>query len=242
MLLKFPKKRYRVADDLESFVHLLCWFAIRFHKHSASPTPGMEHDLHRLVTKYEMHGIDQDGNDRGGDDKFQAMCKGYLGFTLDTDLCPTFGKVLDDLMGICKEHYAAILAKKPSFMRDSQDKRIQHEKITVSREELEALSRWGKATEAQHLSPSPKPKAKLKTHTHIIEALADIMNNRTYVWYADKGQDQFPYLPVSATTTHRQSGATNSAEKRKTSDSSDRNAKRAKATSGTRLESITESS
>ena len=244
MLLKFPKKRYRVADDLESFVHLLCWFAIRFHKHDASPTPGMEHDLHQLVMIYETHGIDQDGYDRGSNLKYQAMCKGFLGFTLDPDLCPTFGKVLDDLMGICKEHYAAILAKKPSFMRNSQVNSTQHHLPSrrVLFEDTEGYIDTDAATEEQQVTSTPEAEPKLKTHKHILSIFKKYLNTRSFVWCDDdKGQDQFPYLPESTTKTSRQPGTHSNAEKRKSRDSSDRNAKRAKATSGTRLESITES-
>ena len=239
MLLKFPKKRYELADDLESFVHLLCWFAIRFHKHDASPTPGMEHDLHQLVTIYETHGIDQDGYDRGGNLKYQAMCNGFLGFTLDPDWCPSFRAVLERLMEVCKEHYAAILAEKPSFMRDSQSDSTQPGPTRLFPKDHGGI--FYEATKPQQLIPSLKPEAKLKTHTHILRAISDFANDRKRNWYADKEQDQFEYLPVSTTKTYIQPGTHSRAEKRKAGDSSDRNAKRAKATSGTRLESITES-
>lgn len=123
----YPKKPIEVADDLESFAHVLAYAALRFHEHNRSkarfpdPTTKLsKNDLRKLnesnrnlanyIQQFFYDEDDCGGYAIGGERKLAAIARGKPGFRL---LSGPNGEVplaqlLEDLYDLLRQHYAAL--------------------------------------------------------------------------------------------------------------------------------------
>ncbi|KAI0785636.1 hypothetical protein C8Q75DRAFT_323905 [Abortiporus biennis] len=104
LLLYYPTKQHELADDLESFIHVIHRFCIRFHEHDLLP----EDIAEKLSTVY-FSTRKINGYDVGTNNKLNHMRKGSTCFTLRNDLVNE-GLVLivKKLSELCKDHYGTV--------------------------------------------------------------------------------------------------------------------------------------
>ncbi|CAL1715142.1 unnamed protein product [Somion occarium] len=99
--LQYPKKYCEVADDIESFVHLINWCALRYHHHKGVKSQsGFATFVHRMFLDCTTS---SDGLLYGCDEKWAAMMRGDPGFKLTSD--ERFQDVINQLMRLCNSHY-----------------------------------------------------------------------------------------------------------------------------------------
>jgi len=99
----YPRKPFELADDLDSFVHIILWSALCFHPHTMSDSlVGLENLVASLYTSFEVC----DDTVYGPLQKFYAMKSGHISFGVDSNTCPNLRHVIDALMALCKPHYA----------------------------------------------------------------------------------------------------------------------------------------
>ncbi|CAL1715137.1 unnamed protein product [Somion occarium] len=102
--LQYPKKYYELADDIESFVHLVNWCALRYHQHNRlASDSGFATFIHRMFLDCTTS---SDGLLYGCDEKWDAMIRGDPGFKLTSD--EKFQKIINELMTICSSHYRTL--------------------------------------------------------------------------------------------------------------------------------------
>ncbi|CAL1715112.1 unnamed protein product [Somion occarium] len=102
--LQYPRKFCELADDIESFFHLITWCALRYHQHSLLGKP-------RALT---MHVNDMfldcatspEGLLYGCEEKFRLMTGSKPGFKILHD--ETFKDVINKLLRICQSHYRSL--------------------------------------------------------------------------------------------------------------------------------------
>ncbi|TCD65385.1 hypothetical protein EIP91_002749 [Steccherinum ochraceum] len=121
-LLKYPKKPFELADDLESFVHVISWLALRFHYHNFSKNiTGLENIVHGY---YEI--VDsKNGVNYGSESKFMDTRDGRLPFHLlqgsRQAAAPLLQQVLNRLLDLCRAHYSATNFDRMSIYGDPDD-------------------------------------------------------------------------------------------------------------------------
>ncbi|CAL1715122.1 unnamed protein product [Somion occarium] len=102
--LHYPKKFLELADDIEAFVHVIIWCALRYHRHSLLRNPGdfalVVHQLFFDCT------CSSDGLLYGCFGKWHAIMYGTYSFQLISD--ERFQNVLDKLMRLCRSHYRSL--------------------------------------------------------------------------------------------------------------------------------------
>lgn len=105
MILKYPTKPHWLSDDLESFVHVLNWLALRFHRHDITDSDDLMKHVH---SHYESFRPTPGGFDVGGDGKHAAIMEGRPPVRL-TDPAPNqFYEFLQRLTRLCQQHYTAL--------------------------------------------------------------------------------------------------------------------------------------
>ncbi|KAL4243689.1 hypothetical protein ABKN59_011161 [Abortiporus biennis] len=104
LMQKFPNKEYELSDDLESFIHILNFFALRFHRHDITHPSLLSSHLHDV---YEAAALNSKGILRVvNNQKFLNMSRGTPGFQfLENDSLAT---VISDLMSLFQDHYSRI--------------------------------------------------------------------------------------------------------------------------------------
>ncbi|KAI0792907.1 hypothetical protein C8Q75DRAFT_804617 [Abortiporus biennis] len=106
LLLKYPAKHHELSDDLESLVHVLDWFCLRYHPHDLSKKPQL---LARKLNNIYLDFYQDKGYDQGGADKFQLLRDGKRCFTLSEEkVAPGLIKLVEGLGELCKKHYATV--------------------------------------------------------------------------------------------------------------------------------------
>ncbi|TCD60476.1 hypothetical protein EIP91_010024 [Steccherinum ochraceum] len=100
MLLNYPLKANELADDLESFYHLLILFALRYHDNDQKRPNETRQVLESYDEYYYIHGYWV-----GGRRKFACMVDGRLPFVLYRN--DSFKTLLVSLAALFKEHYAS---------------------------------------------------------------------------------------------------------------------------------------
>ncbi|KAL4245615.1 hypothetical protein ABKN59_009738 [Abortiporus biennis] len=104
LLLKYPSKRHELADDLESFIHVLHWFCLQFHAH----------DLTRYqistTLSWTYYGSYYEGRyELGGDNKMKIMQEGEPPFRLqEGEVSPVLIDLVDEISSLCRNHYATV--------------------------------------------------------------------------------------------------------------------------------------
>ncbi|KAH8096887.1 hypothetical protein BXZ70DRAFT_1009557 [Cristinia sonorae] len=105
LLMTYPRKPFELSDDLESFVHVFLWLALRFHFHDLS---GYSAKL-LLTTVYyyfEISYTADDGMVYGSSDKFKKMRAGIA--PIDLKQPSKLGDIINQLMEVCKNHYQSL--------------------------------------------------------------------------------------------------------------------------------------
>ncbi|THH30018.1 hypothetical protein EUX98_g4181 [Antrodiella citrinella] len=193
-LLNFPKKPYELADDIESFLHLLCIFALRFHHHNLDPVVlKVTLDDHYDVSWY------QDGYCLGSYQKLSDVRGGLLPCTLRTK--DTFSTLLQVLAAICKEHYASLdfddlqeqFGITPETAASASVEPTEYDSappIVPAFSDIDERSRKENAQLEADL-PLPKPAvATLNTHSRFAFAFYDALTRDGWIPH-DKTVDQF---------------------------------------------------
>lgn len=103
--LQFPRKPNSLSDDLESFIYVFTWCALRFHAHDQSGD-----QLWRLVGNFFHESwLCKGGIEGGGAHKRVAAKSGDPGFTLSREhVSADLIAVLDGLYALLKEHYSSL--------------------------------------------------------------------------------------------------------------------------------------
>ena len=83
LLLQYPIKRYELSDDLESFIHFISYFAVRYHKSNLSRSKKLKQFVDWYYFESEIIG----DRELGGSSKLWAIKQGNIGF----DLCQAQG-------------------------------------------------------------------------------------------------------------------------------------------------------
>ncbi|CCM06473.1 uncharacterized protein FIBRA_08740 [Fibroporia radiculosa] len=102
LLLKDPKKRNEVSDDIESFVHLINWLMLRFHPHNFS-ADGLRHHVKQ---EYEDHYIDDDNAKIGGRWKLLHIECGKVEFYPRSEVLQL---LTQSLGAMCTRHYGTLV-------------------------------------------------------------------------------------------------------------------------------------
>lgn len=119
--LRYPFKPNDLADDLESFVHIVCYNALRFHRHNMS-RPEVNLRLQEAALKdanlknetlakwislmYYDSTTDVGDIPVGGRDKLMRIQAGDAGFKMQNDNSP-LAVLINDLYQLLRLHYAA---------------------------------------------------------------------------------------------------------------------------------------
>ena len=128
VLLNYPLKANTVADDIESFYHVLSLFALRFHHHKQTGSPD---EIKDTLDKYDSSFYKQ-GMWAGGNWKTLIMKSGDLPAPLIKR--DAFSRLVDSLAAICKSHYEALdeEALTRLFALQNQSNNIQAKKPQTS--------------------------------------------------------------------------------------------------------------
>ncbi|KAJ3543935.1 hypothetical protein NM688_g5800 [Phlebia brevispora] len=126
-LLQYPWKPHELSDDLESFVHVLTWLALRFHEHQFTPPACLQPDakaedifkansendglcLYKSVffdSEYVEVGCEYH---KGGQTKLSSIIEGKLTLIRFTDKSGPLPQLIALLYRLLKRHYDATAA------------------------------------------------------------------------------------------------------------------------------------
>ncbi|CAL1700360.1 unnamed protein product [Somion occarium] len=132
--LQYPMKFYELADDVESFVHVINWCALRYHQHSLL---GMPKSLSAYVNDMFFDcTASPEGLLYGCLTKWRAMAGDGIGFKIRHD--KALKKVINKLVRVCHSHYRSLnldeLQKfQPASVREAQEqKKAQAQTVSDS--------------------------------------------------------------------------------------------------------------
>ncbi|KAI0724850.1 hypothetical protein C8Q72DRAFT_647456 [Fomitopsis betulina] len=186
-LLRNPGKKHELADDLEAFVHVLCWETLRFYETSYT---GHHNQLaHRIVYFFEACDmVRTDNDDIGGDYKYDAMMDGSNIVKLKASESP-LGRLLQELTEICREHYEAT-EPKPTITGHSE---VKHVNAHLRNSHKVVAKQYSRSTQTQSVVSAAAPKqAKLSSHAAILGAFGRAVSAGIEEWRAlVKTEDQF---------------------------------------------------
>ncbi|KAF9809234.1 hypothetical protein IEO21_07463 [Rhodonia placenta] len=122
LLLKYPdQKQHEVADDMESFVHLINWLVLKWHKHEFSGQTRrlFDHvnDVYDAFSRYDKFDV-------GGENKLKQMkCKDAPFELVET---PVLATLTEELAKLCHEHHNAIEPDVKRMKQERQRKNVQN--------------------------------------------------------------------------------------------------------------------
>ena len=223
MALNYPRKPFELADDLESFIHVLCWLALRFHTHNLTYDPSQLETV--VYSHYEIFTQNADGCVYGSSAKYDAMAEGRVPFRLDPQACANLRDVLQELVDLCKIHYAAVdkstlvpfgkhepkstglivlsddedaeefaTAAKQSSRKSRKSRKSRTS--SASRRNVSSVDDSDAASSSSSIL-EPTITRVLDSHEEIIQVLRDAL--ATKGWMADKIGDQFVALRSAGT-------------------------------------------
>ncbi|KAL4245053.1 hypothetical protein ABKN59_010107 [Abortiporus biennis] len=106
LLLNFSAKRNEVSDDLESFVHLVNWFALDHHQHNYVNSREDFAIFIEHMYKAGSRSQSQNGLIMGNPAKLMSMQSGIAEFMLPRS--PVLQELIKALMKLAKDHYATV--------------------------------------------------------------------------------------------------------------------------------------
>ncbi|KAI0792916.1 hypothetical protein C8Q75DRAFT_731483 [Abortiporus biennis] len=199
LLLKYPSKQHELADDLESFVHILHWFCLRFHAHDLTV-----YQLSTILTSVYFEAHPQGGYDQGGDNKLKIMKDGKPPFQLDEDkVDPGLIKIVNTVSSLCSEHYATVnfseLEASSAKLLKQDEEKPQEPMPTINEEETmkRATSILQAAFGLSKLAPRPcNPEVK-DVNENSVDNGGNSRRKRK-----NGGRDESDPKPISPFTTH----------------------------------------
>ncbi|CAL1715118.1 unnamed protein product [Somion occarium] len=158
--LRYPKKYSELADDIESFVHVINWCALRYHQHSLLADPeAFSIFIHQMFLSCSTS---SDGLLYGCAGKWNTIMAGDPGFRLTSD--ERFQNIINELMRLCNSHYRSLdleeLEKFRSADINREQERIDSEASAT--DEASIIVKPKRKTNALKLSYGPEAKAKYK--------------------------------------------------------------------------------
>ena len=217
LALQYPLKEISLSDDLESFVHIIKWFALRYHQHSVRDTirdnvenSSTEHiclilSLHMQATYFQD--VLSRGFHIGGAAKIDSFKRKEPEFELDPDQAsPAFDKLVRELHALCFEHYQLVNwaeldrlhdAASPSTKTKAPSEKPSFVKrqsvaflpVRAQRQTRISPAGLGRGSEAVQ-RPAEDP---LASHGAMVGVFRECLENES--WFAaDKTFDQFENL------------------------------------------------
>ncbi|TFY67989.1 hypothetical protein EVJ58_g1287 [Rhodofomes roseus] len=177
-LLRNPGKRHEVADDLESFVHVLNWMCFRFCLHDLSEKPDILKTC--ILALYEEQGVEND-EEIGGTHKRKQIRSGEPPIEVDPDT--PLSELLKDLASICRKHYLAVdgpaLKSKPrgALAVDVASRDARSEKY----QRIAAAHRLANVSGSQQ-APVETGAETLKDHQEMYGAFACVLAAPSELW------------------------------------------------------------
>ncbi|KAI0077219.1 hypothetical protein K474DRAFT_1697867 [Panus rudis PR-1116 ss-1] len=186
--LQYPAKPHELADDLESFVHIINLSALQFHKHNLDPEELGDH----LYLNYLNWGTR--GNVIAGcDAKIESVKEGDPGFELqDIPENVNLSAIIKKLMELCQEHYNSV---DHDFLERYLDLPEEFVKKTLRGPSATDHDNDDKA-ESSNAKPWSSPLSSLvkgsplSTHTKMINALKEVIGRPGWA-KIDTVSDQF---------------------------------------------------
>ncbi|KAI0091424.1 hypothetical protein BDY19DRAFT_1046438 [Irpex rosettiformis] len=240
--LQYPLKPNDLADDLESFIHVVTYLSFRFHYHNYTKLPFgkplslpelmrrngtngrlAEHLHNHYYQKWECKG----GVYSGGEHKKSSNSSGTPPLIFNSlRVSPTLITLVNELYGLLELHYSAIdfpaLAKYSSPAIDDEAASKLPETVQII---PRGMSQPKKRLPALSLRPKPAPEPSapkiLDNHGYILQVFedADTRINIDKMALNDSTQDQLYCL--TQTTNQAPSGPTGSGTKRGSLDTGD---------------------
>ncbi|TCD60022.1 hypothetical protein EIP91_010864, partial [Steccherinum ochraceum] len=217
MLLNYPLKSNKLADDIESFYHLLIILALRYHDHNKS---GQE--VKAILEDYD-HCEYRYGYWVGGSTKLDNVSDGRIPFKLAHE--DTFKSLLVSLAELLKQHYASKDKKvleqrygipelpaqtKPAEAATSIQTPVTPSEPSAAEEAPAAedvddeFADFATADSGVQLTvlkeqPAPeRPVSPLKDHTQFLALLSQAIRDKDWT-ASDKGADKFALIDWTAT-------------------------------------------
>ncbi|KAL4244010.1 hypothetical protein ABKN59_010680 [Abortiporus biennis] len=203
LLLYYPNKQHDLADDLESFVHIIYWFCIRFHDHGLTAA-----QIARKLSAIYLYAEELNGFDIGSDEKIALMKSGDPSscFELDTSnkkVNKGLRVIVQQLAQYCKEHYstvnfqalnagrAQVLGLSTSKDAPPTEGASQDDSVDP---DLEA--RWGVGSlpddsDSDDETSDNEVASPFSSHKHIIPMINAVVGKAKYWTVDDKLEDKF---------------------------------------------------
>ncbi|KAL6300803.1 hypothetical protein BKA93DRAFT_902792 [Sparassis latifolia] len=188
LLLQFPRKRCEVSDDLESFMHVVNWLALKWYRHHLRLTTTLQQHIADTYNERSLF----DGYDVGGHQKLQQIWIGKVPFILS--IKGGLSNLLEKLMELCNEHYKTVdmaslkLQKTQPETPQPVPRQPRKRNFAIRRRESNLVAL---AADKHPAGVSQAPRATLSTHGLIMDAFADVLEDSAYEWVPDKVENQF---------------------------------------------------
>lgn len=204
-LLQYPKKPNELSDDLESFIHIICWNTFRFHMHSLSRVDmdnkeiasdnkalrkanSMNTRLAGKVYNYFHAEFTDEDQSVGGDGKISFLTAGTSPVEPLSTNSP-LASLISGLFVLCKEHYASVRAELKTF---APVRGLPHTRRT-KKSAYNPLDGLAKGKMPVLVAPTGPAVAQrdLKSHDHMLEELNLVLSDDVEWEADDKTPDQF---------------------------------------------------
>ncbi|KAH9841811.1 uncharacterized protein C8Q71DRAFT_738905 [Rhodofomes roseus] len=182
---------HAVWHDLESFVHVLHWLCLRFHKTNYSDSMKRDMLLEHVGIVYDQTYSTSNGISAGGEAKLKLMQEGTLPFTLVAGSTgqrgPGLYRLLTNLAALCKEHYKWLKPQLPTVTPEEDQDQDQPQR---SRSRLLPPRRNVVSAVEPTISEAPAQPV-LENHTKILDVFETMSLGK---WIPDKKiEDQFAH-------------------------------------------------
>jgi len=198
VLLASPgTKAHEVADDIESFIHVIVWLSLRFHAHRTL----IAEETIRLIEYIYDHRWNFQGRPGvvvGGYGKLDWITKGEPPVQIYKN--PPLSGLLSDLALLCQQHYRTIDTtsfKRPKLEVDQDDEESVLPIDGLGEVTLPASSSDIIISDGVGYEPSREVVAEptLSNHVKILETLRKWLQGSR--WWRTKGDDVFDQFPYS---------------------------------------------
>ncbi|KZT08072.1 uncharacterized protein LAESUDRAFT_757770 [Laetiporus sulphureus 93-53] len=127
LLQKYPNKQNSVSDDIESIVLVAEWMALKYHRHNLD-----KDELQNYVSNFYDWRVKKQGHDVGGGEKFKQWTTGQRSWSLK-DEQSLFGRFLDSLLKLVKEHYDAFDTRELEQQEPDEQPQLEVEEYSIPR-------------------------------------------------------------------------------------------------------------
>ncbi|KAL4254981.1 hypothetical protein ABKN59_003941 [Abortiporus biennis] len=211
-LLYYPSKHHELADDLESFIHVINWFCLRFHHPELFPEDIIEG---LSIVYFSIRNVN--GYDLGSMKKLYLMQEGKGYFELQ-NVNEGLSRLVTRLSKLCMKHYATLdsgmleternellnikprpfpppLQHKvdPSLLGFRPNpKKTEQASLSTNHSKPQSPSSSDLADQRSKTSkPSPSP---FINHSKFLKILKKYLGNPSYWKWQDKTREQFSYV------------------------------------------------